>query len=73
MVTVKERLVTMDQEQPAGRLTEKVEKDLAEALTEFGGHKEEIAPERACRMSPPTLVYGVPMAGVRYYSFAPET
>ena len=73
MVTVKERLVTMDQEQPAGRLTEKVERDLAEALTEFGAHKEEIAPERACRMSPPTLVYGVPMAGVRYYSFAPET
>ena len=73
MVTVKERLVTMDQEQPAGRLTEKVKRDLAEALTEFGAHKEEIAPERACRMSPPTLVYGVPMAGVRYYSFAPET
>ena len=73
MVTVKERLVTMDQEQPAGRLTEKVERDLAEALTEFGARKEEIAPERACRMSPPTLVYGVPMAGVRYYSFAPET
>lgn len=73
MVTVKERLVTVDQEQPAGLLTEKVERDLAEALTEFGAHKEKIAPERACRMSPPTLVYGVPMAGVRYYSFAPET
>ena len=73
MVTVKERLVTVDQEQPAGRLTEKVERDLAEALTEFGAHKEEIAPERACRMSPPTLVYGIPMAGVRYYSYAPET
>ncbi len=73
MVTVKERLVTVDQEQPAGRLTERVERDLAEALTEFGAHKEEIAPERACRMSPPTLVYGVPMAGVRYYSYAPET
>lgn len=73
MVTVNERLVTMDEEQPVGRLTEKLEKDLAEALTEFGAHKEEIAPERACRMSPPTLVYGIPMAGVRYYSFAPET
>ena len=73
MVTVKERLVTVDEEQTAGRLTEKLERDLAEALTEFGAHKEEIAPERACRMSPPTLVYGVPMAGVRYYSFAPET
>ncbi len=73
MVTVKERLVTVDQEQPVGLLTEKVERDLAEALTEFGAHKEEIAPERACRISPPTLVYGVPMAGVRYYSFAPET
>ena len=73
MVTVKERLVTVDQEQVTGLLTEKVEQDLAEALTEFGAHKEEIAPERACRISPPTLVYGVPMAGVRYYSFAPET
>ena len=73
MVTLKERLVTVDEEQTAGRLTEKLERDLAEALTEFGAHKEEIAPERACRMSPPTLVYGVPMAGVRYYSFAPET
>lgn len=73
MVTVNERLVTVDQEQVTELLTEKVERDLAEALTEFGAHKEEIAPERACRMSPPTLVYGVPMAGVRYYSFAPET
>ena len=73
MVTLKERLVTVDEEQTAGRLTEKLERDLAEALTEFGAHKEEIAPERACRISPPTLVYGVPMAGVRYYSFAPET
>ena len=73
MVTVNERLVTVEVEQPAGLLTEKVEKDLAEALTEFGAHKEEIAPERACHIPPPTLVYGVPMAGVRYYSFAPET
>ena len=73
MVTVKERLVTVDQEQVTGSLTERVERDLAEALTEFGAHKEEIAPERACRISPPALVYGVPMAGVRYYSFAPET
>ena len=73
MVTLNERLVTVDQEQVTELLTEKVERDLAEALTEFGAHKEEIAPERACRISPPTLVYGVPMAGVRYYSFAPET
>lgn len=73
MVTVNERLVTVDQEQATGLLTEKVERDLAEALTEFGAHKEEIAPERACRISPPTLAYGVPMAGVRYYSFVPET
>ena len=73
MVTVKERLVTVDEEQAAGLLTEKVEKDLAEALTEFGAHKEEVAPERACRLSPPTLQYGIPMAGVRYYSFVPET
>ena len=73
MVTVNERLVTVDQEKVTELLTEKVERDLAEALTEFGAHKEEIAPERACRISPPTLVYGVPMAGVRYYSFAPET
>ena len=73
MVTVNERLVTVDQEQVTGLLTEQVERDLAEALTEFGAHKEEIAPERACRMSPPALVYGVPMAGVRYYRFAPET
>ncbi len=73
MVTVNERLVTVDQEKVTELLTEKVERDLAEALTEFGAHKEEIAPERACRISPPALVYGVPMAGVRYYSFAPET
>ena len=73
MVTVNERLVTVDQEQVTGLLTERVERDLAEALTEFGAHKEEIAPERACRISPPALVYRVPMAGVRYYSFTPET
>ena len=73
MVTVKERLVTEEEEQATGLLSERLERDLAEALTEFGAHKEEIAPERACRISPPTLVYGIPMAGVRYYSYAPET
>ncbi len=73
MVTVNERLVTVDEEQSVGLLTEKVEKDLAEALTEFGAHKEEIAPAPACHMPPPTLAYGIPMAGVRYYSFVPES
>ncbi len=73
MVTVIENLVTVDQEQLTGLLTEKVEQDLAEVLTEFGAHKEKIVPKRACRMSPPTLAYGVPMAGVRYYSYVPET
>lgn len=73
MVTVNERLVTVDQGQVTGLLTERVERDLAEVLTEFGAHKEKIAPERPCHIPPPTLVYGIPMAGVRYYSFAPET
>lgn len=73
MVTVNERLVTVDQGQVTGLLTEQVERDLAEVLTEFGAHKEEIAPEPACHIPPPTLVYGVPMAGVRYYRYAPET
>ena len=73
MVTVNEQLVTVEQEQHTGLLTERVEKGLAEALTEFGAHKEEVMPERACHISPPTLAYGIPMAGVRYYRYVPET
>ena len=73
MVTVTERQLVVEQEERRGSLRERVERNIADVLTEFGAHREEIEPKRECHIAPPSLVYGIPMAGVRYYSYAPET
>ena len=67
MVTVKERTIHGEVRRSSGQLSERVEQDLAEALDEFGAPAgDQVFP------TPQTgFAYGIPMAGVRYYEFAP--
>ena len=72
MVTVNERLIQEQIDLRSGLLSEWVEQDMADVLTEFGARLEDIAPERVRHIPPPSLAYGIPMAGVRYYTYVPE-
>lgn len=72
MVTVNERLATTDFVHRSGLLSQWVEQDMSDILTEFGARMEDSAPERVRHIPPPSLAYGIPMAGVRYYTYVPE-
>ena len=72
MVTINERTTAAPTDRRAGLISDRVAQDLAEVLTEFGSHREETAPERVRPIPPPSLAYGIPMAGVRYYTYVPE-
>jgi hypothetical protein len=72
MVTVNERLMQEQIDLRSGLLSEWVEQDMADVLTEFGARMEDAAPERVRHIPPPSLAYGIPMAGVRYYTYVPE-
>ena len=71
MVTVEERTIHGEVRRSGGRLSERVEQDLAEALDEFGSQAVEHEPEQAANAPQVSFGYGIPMAGVRYYSFTP--
>ena len=73
MVTVNELLTNMQTDQRSGLLSEWVEQDMSDVLTEFGARMEDAAPERVRHIPPPGLAYGIPMAGVRYYTYVPES
>ena len=70
MVTVNQPTITTDARRNAGLLGEQVKQDLADVLNEYGANPAATANEReaAPRL---TFGYGIPMAGVRYYTFAP--
>ena len=68
MVTANERLIAEEARRQTGLLREQVEHDMAETLNEFGSAAP--AEKRGARVF--SFGYGVPMAGVRYYSFTPE-
>ncbi len=72
MVTINERNLVRDTDHQPGRLPEKVQRDLAEALNEYGAPLAEPAPERKPDLPLTSFAYGIPMAGVRYYTFTPE-
>ena len=77
MVTTKERSIQTEVHRGSGRLSERVEQDLAEALDEFGAPARVAEPAKESGIATPapapemTFGYGIPMAGVRYYEFAP--
>ena len=78
MVTVIERPVS---EQPvvSDRLAQRhplltrwAEQDMSDILAEYGARAEDQPTARSYHRPAPGFAYGVPMAGVRYYSFLPE-
>jgi len=68
MVTINERLIAEDARRQPGLLREQVEQNMAETLSEFGSAAA--AEKRAARVY--SFGYGIPMAGVRYYSFTED-
>ena len=73
MVTVNERPSAAASDRRSGLLSHWLEQDLSDILTEFGARMEDSTPERVKHIPPPSLAYGIPMAGVRYYTYVPES
>ncbi|MYC32159.1 MAG: hypothetical protein F4X64_03160 [Chloroflexi bacterium] len=71
MITMNERPDVAERDDHAGLLTNRVEQDLADTLNEFGSQTATHEPEQAVEAPQSSFGYGIPMAGVRYYSFAP--
>ena len=72
MVTVTKQPANAQIDRRSGLLSEWVEQDMSDILTEYGARAEDAAVERVRHIPPPTLAYGIPMAGVRYYTYVPE-
>ena len=72
MVTVTKQPVNTQIDRRSGLLSEWVEQDMSDILTEYGARVEDAATERVRHIPPPALAYGIPMAGVRYYTYVPE-
>ena len=68
MVIINERNLVRD----TGRFPEKVQRDMEEALHEYGAPVADPALERKPDLPLTNFAYGIPMAGVRYYSFVSE-
>ena len=68
MVTANERLVAEEARRQPGLLREQVEQDMAETLSEFGSASG--GEKVTARVY--SFGYGIPMAGVRYYSFTED-
>ena len=68
MVTANERLIDETSRRQPGLLREQVEQDMAETLNEFGSAAS--TEKREARGY--SFGYGIPMAGVRYYSFTED-
>ena len=72
MVTVVERPVGERLTQRPPLLTRWAEQDMSDILAEYGARAEDQPADRSYTRPAPGFAYGVPMAGVRYYSFQPE-
>ena len=72
MVTVNERLITAETHREPSLLGERVERDMEDVLNEYGAPDANPTPERKADLPATGFAYGIPMAGVRYYSFLPE-
>ena len=71
MITINEHINVAERDDHAGLLAERVEQDLTDTLNEFGSQAVEHEPEQAANAPRTSFGYGIPMAGVRYYSFTP--
>ena len=71
MVTINERNLVNGTNHETGLLREKVERDMEGLLNEYGAPVADPGPEREPDLPLINFAYGIPMAGVRYYTFAP--
>lgn len=69
MVTVNERQTANETRRQPGLIGERVERDMENALNEYAGPMASHAPERDSDAPVANFAYGIPMAGVRYYTF----
>ena len=69
MININEHSTVAEERNHAGLLVERVEQDLSDALNEFGSRVVDHEPEQAAQAPRISFGYGIPMAGVRYYSF----
>ena len=67
-----ERSDVAERDHQGGLLAERVEQDLADTLSEFGSRAVKAETEQAADAAQVRFGYGIPMAGVRYYSFTPH-
>ena len=67
-----ERSDVAERDHQGGLLAERVEQDLADTLSDFGSRAVEPETEQAADAAQVRFGYGIPMAGVRYYSFTPQ-
>ena len=72
MVTINERNSVNDTNRETGLLREKVERDMEGLLSEYGAPVAYGESGREADYPVTNFAYGIPMAGVRYYSFVPE-
>ena len=69
MITINQPRDVAELHGPAGRLAERMEQDLADELNEFSSLPMGRDADQAAEARPMSFGYGIPMAGVRYYSF----
>ena len=69
MVATKDLANLSQASRQEGLLTQRVEQDLSDALEEYGNAAVDSAPEPVDERPTLSFGYGIPMAGVRYYTF----
>ncbi len=72
MISINERMNAAERDGQAGLLTDRMDQYLNDALRAFGSPAAEQQAEPAAETARMRFGYGIPMAGVRYYSFTRE-
>ena len=72
MITINEHNNVAERNFHAGLLTDRVDRDLSNTLAEFGTEDVDHPRNEAVEAPRISFGYGIPMAGVRYYSFHSE-
>ncbi len=72
MSNISENIHAEEAQERARLLAQRVEEDIAEVLQEYGSQEAEPELVPVPVVSRKRLAYGIPMAGVRYYTFEDE-
>ena len=69
MVSINNNLISAERRAQDGLLTQRVEQDLTHTLQEYGANAAAREPHQQDDARRLNFGYGIPMAGVRYYTF----